>query len=302
MVEYQNILAAVGMGPEADWVLEKARAVAEAKRAKLSMLHVVRRRFGKETPSTTPEAALEHPDLGFDQGDYRELTALRDGVGALDGHEVTSLVAFGHPARMILNAIRERGVDFLVMGSHSRHGIAGYLGSTTDHVAHGVNCDLLVVKTQTEKRHEPNGGGYRKLLVPVDFSAGSRRVIEQAKDWAEHYNAEVTLLHIEEHFPTDRSNETITPEDQDPAEDLRRRAFVSMTDLAQQVGVLAAQEFQFNPGAAKHPIVETAERLGADLIVMGSHGVHGVQRLLGSTTDGVLHRAPCDVLLVRVRA
>ena len=300
MVEYQNILAAVGMGPEADWILGKARAVAEAKRAKLSMLHVIRRRFGKEAQSITLEVALEHPDLGFDQGDYRELAALRDGLGAIDGHGVTSLVAFGHPARMILNAIRERGVDFLVMGSHSRHGVVGYLGSTTDYVAHGADCDVLVVKTQAAKRREPKGG-YRSLLVPVDFSADSSRVVEHAKVWAERYNAQVTLLHIEEHFPTDRSNETITPEDQDPAEDLRRRASVSMKGLAQQVGVSAVQEFQFNPGAAKHSIVETAERLGADLIVMGSHGVHGPQRLLGSTTDGVLHRAPCDVLLVRVR-
>lgn len=54
-------------------------------------------------------------------------------------------------------------------------------------------------------------------------------------------------------------------------------------------------------GAAKHEIVEFARRDGVDLIVIGSHGLHGPAVLLGSTTDGVLHRAPCDVLLVRVR-
>jgi len=43
-----------------------------------------------------------------------------------------------------------------------------------------------------------------------------------------------------------------------------------------------------------------ANEIGADLIVVGSHGRHGLALLLGSTANGVLHGAPCDVLAVRV--
>ena len=43
-----------------------------------------------------------------------------------------------------------------------------------------------------------------------------------------------------------------------------------------------------------------AEQIGADLIVVGSHGRHGLALLLGSTSTGVLHGSPCDVLAVRV--
>ena len=43
-----------------------------------------------------------------------------------------------------------------------------------------------------------------------------------------------------------------------------------------------------------------AEKIGADLIVVGSHGRTGISGLLGSTARGVLHGAPCDVLVVRV--
>jgi universal stress protein A len=45
-----------------------------------------------------------------------------------------------------------------------------------------------------------------------------------------------------------------------------------------------------------------AQANGVDLIVAGSHGHHGIGRLLGSTADGILHRAVCDVLLVRQAA
>jgi universal stress protein A len=47
--------------------------------------------------------------------------------------------------------------------------------------------------------------------------------------------------------------------------------------------------------------VRIAKERGVDLIVVGSHGRHGLQLLLGSTANGVLHLAECDVLAVRVR-
>ena len=53
-------------------------------------------------------------------------------------------------------------------------------------------------------------------------------------------------------------------------------------------------------GPAKFLILEEAESVGADLILTGSHGRHGVRLLLGSTANAILHGAKCDVLAVRV--
>ena len=54
-------------------------------------------------------------------------------------------------------------------------------------------------------------------------------------------------------------------------------------------------------GRPETEIHNVAEEIGADLIVVGSHGRHGLALIFGSTANGVLHGATCDVLAVRVR-
>ncbi len=53
-------------------------------------------------------------------------------------------------------------------------------------------------------------------------------------------------------------------------------------------------------GPTKSKILEVAQNVGADLIICGSHGRHGLSLLLGSTANAILHGAKCDVLTVRL--
>ena len=72
---------------------------------------------------------------------------------------------------------------------------------------------------------------------------------------------------------------------------MRRFAEKHGIDVEHQIIVLGKPEVEIH-GAAKD--------LGTDLIVIGSHGRHGIALLMGSTANGVLHGASCDVLAVRV--
>lgn len=54
-------------------------------------------------------------------------------------------------------------------------------------------------------------------------------------------------------------------------------------------------------GVPKQEITQVADEQQADLIVVGSHGRHGLELLLGSTTNAILHHANCDVIAVRLR-
>jgi universal stress protein A len=57
----------------------------------------------------------------------------------------------------------------------------------------------------------------------------------------------------------------------------------------------------FEIGTVRHEVVKLAEKLKADLIVVGTHSHHGIDALLGSRANAILHNAKCDVLAVRVK-
>jgi len=72
----------------------------------------------------------------------------------------------------------------------------------------------------------------------------------------------------------------------------------SLFQVAEKIGI-ATDDVVIEVGSPKNVILDTADRLKVDLIVVGSHGRHGLQLLLGSTANAVLHNANCDVLAVR---
>lgn len=140
--------------------------------------------------------------------------------------------------------------------------------------------------------------GYRKILLAVDLSDNSRLVVERAKVIAKCYDSEITLLHVVEYVPVEPMGEALLPTVQIESE-LVDRARIKLGELVQQQS-LAQSASLVETGSIKAEIVRTAQRIGADLIVLGSRERHGLAILLNFTEDSVLHAAPCDVLAVRV--
>jgi len=73
-----------------------------------------------------------------------------------------------------------------------------------------------------------------------------------------------------------------------------------LTKLAEKLAV-TEDRLWLEMGSPKTEIIRVAEENKVDLIVVGSHGRHGLALLLGSTANGVLHHATCDVLAVRLQ-
>ncbi|MCR9278379.1 MAG: universal stress protein [Pseudomonadaceae bacterium] len=78
-----------------------------------------------------------------------------------------------------------------------------------------------------------------------------------------------------------------------------KQSAASLTKLAGGYGV-AAEDCHVRLGTPAHEIRSIAEELGADLIVLGTHGRHGLGLVLGSTANSVLHGVKCDVLSVKI--
>jgi universal stress protein A len=142
-------------------------------------------------------------------------------------------------------------------------------------------------------------GTYRHVLFATDFSPDGEVAGRKAAEIAALAGARLSLLHVVEYSAMEYAGEIPIPENIDLDQRRVDLARGQIAELAWRLGVAEAPTF-VELGAPKHEIVRVAKELGVDLIVVGSHGRHGLQLLLGSTANGVLHLATCDVLAVRV--
>ena len=85
----------------------------------------------------------------------------------------------------------------------------------------------------------------------------------------------------------------------DVERELVNEASQELLNIGESLGI-PESHLSVKVGPAKQIILEEAKNIGSDLILVGSHGRHGVRLLLGSTANAVIHGAECDVLAVRV--
>lgn len=144
---------------------------------------------------------------------------------------------------------------------------------------------------------------YKHILVAVDFSEASYEVAQRALDLARSDQAKMTLLHVVDYLPPLTFADDFTPA---PAlmvdeNELLERGKESLEKYASRLQLGDSTPRLVLIGTPKQEIVRAAEDLDVDLIVIGSHGRHGLERLLGSTARAVLNNSGCDVLAVRIK-
>jgi universal stress protein A len=139
----------------------------------------------------------------------------------------------------------------------------------------------------------------RRLVVPTDFSETADRALAKAIDIARVLPADIALIHVHSPVmvlppPIDMvSLSTVFPQALEKMEE----ALQARASRVREAGV--ACEVELIEGSAPAEIVAFAERVGAEQIVIGTHGRSGLAHaVLGSVTERVIHRAPCPVLVV----
>ena len=143
-------------------------------------------------------------------------------------------------------------------------------------------------------------GSYKNILVAVDFnSKADRFLLEKAKKVAGK-TTKITLVHAIEELTGMVTAAYAVAGVAEIEEQLIQEAKVYLAKLAKAAKIPAKQQV-LKLGMARNIILDQAKKLKSDLIVVGSHGRHGVKALLGSTANAVLHSAKCDVLAVRVK-
>ncbi|MBC5763338.1 universal stress protein [Ramlibacter albus] len=141
---------------------------------------------------------------------------------------------------------------------------------------------------------------YRRLLVPVDGSATSRKALVHALQIARDGNGSLLLVHCADELAYVTGFE-YTSDMIAVAKQAAARLLAEAADIAKSAGVDPETKFiEFPRHRLGETIAEEAKAWNADLIVVGTHGRRGLDRvLLGSGAEQVIRHAPVPVLVIR---
>ena len=293
MVTISHILCPTDFSPVSANAETYAAALAKYYGARLSLVHI-----DPPMPVMAPYGEIPVDIRLFDeQRRQAEQDLAAAGARARAGGITvdTSLVG-GYPGREVLALAREQDVDLIVLGSHGRGGLEHLLlGSVAEKVLRKAPCPVMVVPSAAPPEH---GVRFARILCPVDGSPASADAVAQAVDLAREADGRLTLVHVVEPMPAASEFAVLD------ADEYRRAgeaygARLLREAVSDEVRTWCRVDEQVLEGKPSDRIVDTARKLGADVIVMGVRGRGALDLLaFGSTANAVVRQAPCPIFVV----
>jgi nucleotide-binding universal stress UspA family protein len=279
-LEIKRILVPTDLSEKSIVSLQYARFFAEHFSSALTLLYV--------DPIVFPvtEAGGEMP-LGIASSEEHIATLETElrayGDAALLGLPYNVAAVVGQPVPMIVREEEERAIDLVIMATH---GLRGWrrliLGSVTEGVLREGNCPVLSVNRSEGRLRTPDP--VKRILCPINFTGVARASLEYASHLAAACEAELAVVHVAEN--DDHRHETAAVMDV--------RAWI---DPAVQ-NRCTYREIALRGGAAER-VLDCAEDLGADLIVIGAqHKRFRDETVIGTTTERLVRFARVPVLSV----
>src|SRR5271167_677903 len=292
----RSILIATDFSETSEKVLRYSLALARFYESKFCLAHVVSS-LGLTMAGPDAIAACE-------EAVSREAADLEDSLiqtGALTGIQHKFIVRQGELWPELREIIRQESADLLVVGTHGRHGMAKlFFGSIAEQIFRHAYCPVLTIGPHSDGRPWfGTSSTYRTFLFATDFGPASLHGLPQAIAAANQFGAKLAFLCIIPAAPSSAA-EALT----DWQEDARMRTLQRLAELAEDTGLDPRPQLytEFESGRpVSERILETADKLRADLIIMGLHdsaytGV--ISHLDLATTYDVVCQAGSPVLTV----
>ena len=282
----RQIVAATDFSERSRRAVRRAGMLARESGARLLLLHVVdddRDRRLVDAETSAARAALDE---------------LRDALP--EGTACEARVALGDPFDGVIRAVRECGADLVVMGAHRRQLLRDvFVGTSIERVTRARAAPVLMVNTEPV-------APYRRALLGVDLSEHAAHALRFARASGIIGNAELALAHAFDPAAKGKLNFA-------GVERAKVAQYVAEVDAQARADVSAF--VAANPGrpepyttrvAEGHPaavVAEAARSLDADLVIVATHGLSAIARLLlGSVTEALMRDLDRDVLAVPPRA
>ena len=213
-----------------------------------------------------------------------------------DSIAVKTAVLEGKPKTEIISYAAEIDAELIVMGTHGRSGVSRFVaGSVTEHVVRRTDVPVLTVR-ETDQA-EPSDG-YEEILVPTDGGDAAEAAVDHGLEIARAADARVHAVTVLDTGDMAASPSLTPPTElMEQLETERQNATDEIAARAREDGLAATTAvLEGRPGTE---LLEYIDDHGIDLVVMGTHGRSGVDRLLlGSTTERLLRHASAPVLAV----
>jgi nucleotide-binding universal stress UspA family protein len=277
----KKILVATDFSPLATTAARIAAVLARQYGSELFLAHV--------TPvlsSSTAAARISNPLREAEQRTQASLQMLLS-AAAFRGLRASPLVGSGNAAAAILEFVNTENIDLVTVATRGKLGVSHLLmGSVAEEILRSARCPVLTVSPSL-KDHFQSLKTLRRILVPTDLSASSRKVLPPVCSLAAEYNASVELLHI---LPT------VTGTNLD-AEQLTAPLRAQMEEMARAaLTPRCCAEFAIGYGDTVETILLTARNRDFDLIAMGVHRGGFLTTHIQNTAYKVIASAPCPVL------
>ncbi len=223
------------------------------------------------------------------------------------GHEVSSEIQLGFPKKAIPEYAKEWGADLLVIGSHGQSALIRFLlGSVAHAVLRTSPCSVEIVRPGLVSPSPSQG---MKILLATDGSSCSAKAVYSVANRPWPAKSQIGIVSVVQ---------LLIPEVQATAspfcagyptglleqmwKEARTRAETAVVDARKTLSAMGLNvcDRKTPEGEPRSVILDEAKAWGADLIVLGSHGLHGLAYLLiGSVSESVALYAQCSVEVVR---
>jgi len=273
---YKHIVAAVAIHVTAHPVMRRAVNMAEKTQGGVTLVHALK----DQAKSKLEQVKRQLKQLEASQ-------PLVHGIRLVTGRKWSAINQIAD----------ESDADLIVIGSYVHAQLRALLGETGNRVLRNANRDVLVVRSDIYSEESPPKD-YTNIVIATDLGVHGQAAAEKAVQVPSAFNARLALLHVIDHFPQNRENVDITPENRDPKEYQRELKAQGLSTLAAEIGQPdMPQEVIVSTGSTKQIVADYAREHEIDLIIIGARKQYGADLLLGSTADGIVGSAPCDVLV-----
>ncbi len=302
MSPIKKILVPVDFSESSIKAARGAMAWADRFGSELSLLHVVpdpiHGRVSTELAEFSPKMLVDQ----WTRGTRDALEALA--VRLSTSHDrVRTAVRLGGPAAEIMAYASEQQVDLIAMASRGQGPVGRMLlGSVAEQVVRGATCPVLTIPGDVDvtRWNEDREGHVKSMVLRTvvaltDFGETSRAAVKYAYDLTIHFGATLHVLHVV--APSWERQLAYVPPPPERTEELRWRAERWLMRWVEHFKDPASIVTASRLGKPSEGAVAHADEVGADLMVMATHGREGLERLvLGSVAQGVLRHAHCPVL------